>query len=106
MSEIDEGMFLITIENSNVAKVMKVVPTDKSLNIIPDIYSSTSDFVLTSREREVLKLIIEGKSNSEIAKDLIISVHTAKAHVCSIFQKLSVTDRVQAAVKAVRNKLV
>lgn len=106
MKEIDEGMFLITIENSNVAKVMKVVPTDRSIDIVSNNYQETSEFILTSREREVLKLIIEGKSNSEIAKDLIISVHTAKAHVCSIFHKLSVTDRVQAAVKAVRNKLV
>lgn len=106
MSEIDEGMFLITIENSNVAKVMKVVPTERNIDIVSDIGSGMSEVVLTNREQDVLRLIIEGKSNSEIAKDLIISVHTAKAHVCSIFQKLSVTDRVQAAVKAVRYKLV
>ena len=60
---------------------------------------------LTERELEVLKLIILGKSNTEIAKDLSISVHTAKAHVCSIFQKMDVEDRVQAAVKAVRGGL-
>lgn len=57
---------------------------------------------LTEREHEVLKLVITGNSNNEIAKELHISVHTAKAHVCSILQKMSVTDRVQAAVKAVR----
>lgn len=57
---------------------------------------------LTDREFQVLNLIVMGKSNTEIAKDLIVSVHTAKAHVCSILQKLSVDDRVQAAVKAVR----
>lgn len=60
---------------------------------------------LTERECEVLKLVIMGKSNTEIAEDLHISVHTAKAHVCSILQKMSVTDRVQAAVKAVRKGL-
>lgn len=60
---------------------------------------------LTERELEVLKLIILGKSNTEIAKDLSISVHTAKAHVCSIFQKMDVEDRVQAAVKAIRSGL-
>ena len=43
---------------------------------------------------------------SEIAKELIVSVHTAKAHVCSILQKMCVNDRVQAAVKAVKEGLV
>jgi DNA-binding NarL/FixJ family response regulator len=57
---------------------------------------------LTEREYEVLRLLAEGKSNPEIANELIMSVHTAKAHVCSIFQKMSVSDRVQAAVLAVR----
>jgi len=57
---------------------------------------------LSEREYEVLNLVVMGKSNSEIAKELMISVHTAKAHVCSILQKLAVNDRVQAAVKAVR----
>lgn len=61
---------------------------------------------LTDREIEVLQLVVEGKSNTEIAKELIVSVHTAKAHVCSILQKMSVDDRVQAAVKAVREGMV
>lgn len=61
---------------------------------------------LTDREREVLRLIVEGMSNSQIAKALGISLHTSKAHVCSILQKLSVQDRMQAAVKAVQQSLV
>lgn len=61
---------------------------------------------LTEREFEVLKLIVMGKTNTEIAENLMVSVHTAKAHACSIFQKMSVDDRVQAAVKAVREGLV
>ena len=61
---------------------------------------------LTERELEVLKLLVAGKSNTEIAKELIVSVHTAKAHVCSILQKMCVNDRVQAAVKAVKEGLV
>lgn len=60
---------------------------------------------LTERECEVLKFVIMGKSNTEIAQELTISVHTAKAHVCSILQKMAVSDRVQAAVKAVREEL-
>lgn len=61
---------------------------------------------LTEREFEVLKLVVSGKTNTEIAEDLSISVHTAKAHVCSILQKMGVNDRVQAAVKAVRQDIV
>jgi DNA-binding NarL/FixJ family response regulator len=67
---------------------------------------SRADLQLTERETQVLTLLVEGKSNSEIADSLSVSVHTAKAHVCSILQKLSVHDRVQAAVKAVKENLV
>ena len=61
---------------------------------------------LTEREYEVLKLVVDGKSNSEIANELSISEHTAKAHVCNIMQKLVVDDRTQAAVKAIKEGLV
>lgn len=61
---------------------------------------------LTEREYEVLKLVVEGKSNNEIAQDLNISEHTAKAHVCNIIQKLVVDDRTQAAVKAIKEGIV
>ena len=61
---------------------------------------------LSDREFEVLNLIVLGKNNTEISKDLFISVHTAKKHVSSILQKLFVEDRVQVAVKAVREKLI
>ena len=61
---------------------------------------------LSEREKEVLKLMVKGKSNTLIAKELIVSVHTAKAHVCNILHKMNVEDRVQAAVKAVSYNLV
>lgn len=61
---------------------------------------------LTEREREVLQLVVSGKTNVEIADELLISVHTAKAHVCAILQKMGVSDRVQAAVKAVKEQMV
>ena len=57
---------------------------------------------LTEREIEVLRLMIEGKTNSEIAKEIIVSSNTIKAHVGSILEKFGVHDRVQAAVMAVR----
>ena len=61
---------------------------------------------LTEREYEVLKLVVDGKSNNDIANLLSISEHTAKAHVCNIIQKLVVDDRTQAAVKALKEGLV
>ena len=63
-------------------------------------------FNLTQREYEVLKLIVDGKSNSQIASELCISEHTAKAHVCNIIQKLVVDDRTQAAVKALKEGII
>lgn len=60
---------------------------------------------LTEREREVLKKIAEGKSNAEIAGELYIGIKTVKTHVSSIFGKLGVADRTQAAVYAYRNHL-
>ena len=63
------------------------------------------DFNLTPREKEVLDLLVQGFSNTEIAERLIVSPCTAKAHVCNILEKLSVTDRVQAAVKATKYDL-
>ena len=64
-----------------------------------------TNFNLTPREKEVLDLLVQGFSNTEIADRLIVSPCTAKAHVCSILEKLSVTDRVQAAVKATKYDL-
>lgn len=60
---------------------------------------------LTDREKEVLKLLSEGLSNTQIAEKLVISSHTAKVHVSNILNKLAVTDRVQAAVKAYQYNL-
>lgn len=67
---------------------------------------SKNDYNLTSREAQILKLITEGYSNNEIAKELFLSINTIKAHVASILQKLEVDDRLQAALKALKNKIV
>ena len=58
---------------------------------------------LTPREREVLTLIADGRSNREIARGLNVSEKTVKAHVSSVLAKLGVQDRTQAAVLAVRH---
>ncbi|WP_353948176.1 response regulator transcription factor [Sporolactobacillus sp. Y61] len=60
---------------------------------------------LTEREREVLRLIADGRSNAEIAKVLFIGIKTVKTHVSSILGKLNVSDRTQAAVYAYQHHL-
>ncbi|MBI2304661.1 MAG: response regulator transcription factor [Chloroflexi bacterium] len=57
---------------------------------------------LTSRERDVLQLLVKGQSNKEIGRALFISEDTVKKRLQTIMQKLDVSDRTQAAVKAVR----
>ena len=61
---------------------------------------------LTGRELEVLRLMADGASNSEISEMLHISPHTVKSHVIHIFNKLNVNDRTQAAVWAVKNQII
>lgn len=66
----------------------------------------TEDNLLTKREMEVLKLLTEGLFNKEIAYQLSISEKTVKNHVSNIFKKISVSDRTQAAVYAIKNNIV
>lgn len=81
--------------------VLKAATNSDTSNV-----SAKDDYNLTSREAQILKLITQGYSNNEIAKELFVSINTTKAHVASILQKLEVDDRLQAALKALKNKIV
>ena len=61
---------------------------------------------LSQREVDVLKLMVQGKTNLEIAENLNITTHTVKVYVASILQKFGVRDRIQAIIKAISEKLV
>ena len=61
---------------------------------------------LTERELQILKLLVEGLSNAEIAEKIYLSANTVKKHVSNILQKLHSNNRVEAAVHAVREKLL
>jgi NarL family two-component system response regulator LiaR len=65
----------------------------------------TAGASLTERERDVLRLIAQGRANKEIARDLSLSEKTVKTHVSRILQKLHLADRTQAALYAVRNRM-
>lgn len=67
---------------------------------------TADDFLLTSREKEVLGFIVAGMSNQQIAHKLGLSVQTVKVHVRHLLEKMMVADRTQAAVKALKLGLV
>ena len=87
----------------SISHIVLQAATSSQLN---DNVAPAKDYGLTSREAQILKLITEGYSNIEIANDLFVSINTTKAHVASILQKLEVDDRLQAALKALKERLV
>jgi DNA-binding CsgD family transcriptional regulator len=68
--------------------------------------SDACEFELTPRERDVLTLMAEGASNKQIARQLGISVHTAKFHVASVLEKLDATGRTDAVAHAARRGVI
>lgn len=101
---VAEGACWVDPAVSSVA--LNFFPKPENVSLIQSSEVQDARAQLTERELEVLKHLVKGKSNTEIAKELIVSVHTAKAHVCSILQKLCVDDRVQAAVKAIKENII
>lgn len=68
-------------------------------------YNDLSKRRLTRRELEVLKLVAQGINNKEISETLFISEKTVKNHISSIFKKLNVNDRTQAALYAIKHNV-
>ena len=64
------------------------------------------NITLTEREKNVIQHLTNGYNNEEISELLHISVHTTKAHLEAIYEKLNVHNRVQAVIKAVKYNLV
>jgi DNA-binding NarL/FixJ family response regulator len=81
----------------------KVGPADSSTSGRPlgDGVESHPNHSLTPREVEILRLVVEGQTNQQIARNLFISVSTVKRHIRHISSKLGVCDRVQTAVRAI-----
>ncbi|HEY9677231.1 MAG TPA: response regulator transcription factor [Drouetiella sp.] len=87
------------LDSTIAGSIMKLIPE-------PEQQKTTSQSQLSEREIAVLKLIGDGLSNAQIGKKLFISAETVKTHIKNILDKLSATDRTQAAVKALKQGLI
>lgn len=89
------------------ASVMAGLPAGNNKPADRDDNKSSAGIArLSQREIEVLKLVVEGLSNQQIADRLVVSVETVKTHMRRLMEKLAVSDRTQAAVKALREGIL
>ena len=109
------GYLMKDVSPKDLARAIRMARDGEPL-LSPDIARRLMDEVsrpsqpdnaerLTPRETDVLRLIAQGRSNKEIARDLTLSEKTVKTHVSAILQKLQLADRTQAALYAVRHNL-
>jgi NarL family two-component system response regulator LiaR len=87
-------------------KVLEPEVTSKMMEKLSKAKEHVLHEDLTNREKEILLLISEGKSNQEIADELFITLKTVKTHVSNILSKLDVDDRTQAAIYAFKHGIV
>lgn len=116
MSAINEGADGYEIKDVEpqklIATITKVLNDEKIIhpkakNVIDAMHEKPHfNNKLSKREMEVLKEMVKGKTNKDIAKSLFVSEKTVKTHVSHIFNKLQVSDRTQAAIYAIENKLI
>lgn len=86
--------------------ILSPAVTGKLLGQLSHPQPNRDNFGLSERELEILMHVVKGASNKEIGQALFISEKTVKNHLSSIFRKLEVEDRTQAALKAIKLKLV
>lgn len=84
---------------------MTLSPEAAQILVEASLHSQASE-PLTEREREVLKLMVDGLNNAQIAGQLVISISTVKYHISNILAKLGVENRVAAVAAAVQKKLI
>lgn len=111
-SWIDPTIARIVLKQSRSTKLSQPISAEvqngqQSIRPLEEDFQQVLDtYPLTSRELEVLELIVSGCSNAQIADKLYITVGTVKTHVRNILGKLCADDRTQAAVRALRAGLV
>jgi DNA-binding CsgD family transcriptional regulator/ligand-binding sensor protein len=93
-------VYLLALITITTVILQQVIHNKERFLPNPPINTKLLSDSLTSREMDVLRYLVQGYSNREIAEKLFISVHTVKNHVTNIFQKLGVTDRSQVIAMA------
>lgn len=83
-----------------------VIPQELAKELMQPPPSAPTASQFTARELDVLRLLVQGKSNPEIAQELFISATTVRSHITSILTKLNVANRTQAALVAQEQQLV
>ncbi|TXK85594.1 response regulator transcription factor [Paenibacillus sp. N3.4] len=123
-SFLEEAKVVEAVESGAISYMLKTVSSDQLIHAIQSAYRGMpvmnsevslaltrgirqrsvvpEEDGLTSREKEVLLLIAEGKSNKEISEDLFISIKTVKTHVSNLLMKCELYDRTQLAIYAHR----
>lgn len=99
----------VWLDPSIARKIMNVISHNNPLPNTKNngaVKRQNNPFKLSEREMEVLQLLVEGMSNQQIASKLFVGQETVKTHMRHIMEKLCVSDRTQAAVKAVREGIV
>ncbi len=100
---VNDGDFWL--DTAIAGKVVNAVSTIKATSV-GSAGQSTLAESLSARELDVLNLLVEGLSNQQIADRLMIGLETVKTHIKHILDKLAVSDRTQAAIKALRDGIV
>jgi len=103
--EIAETVRLAADEDAGVSQDIAVSMLDE-VRRLDSPATGEGERVVTKREEEVLQLIADGCSTTEVAQQLYISQKTVKNHLASIYQKLDARDRTQAVLRAVRMGIV
>jgi DNA-binding NarL/FixJ family response regulator len=98
----DGGAWLDAAIAERVLKASSRQQTDAAKVLV----KNSSPNTLSEREMDVLKLLVEGLSNKQMAERVFVSTETIKSHMRHIMEKLAVSDRTQAAVKAIRERIV
>ena len=118
--DFDEDIYR-AIQSGAKSYLLKDMSIDQIASTIREVYKGNSTLPatvaerlserstrkqLTERERDVLKALIKGRSNKEIAASLFISEDTVKSHLKTLFAKLNVHDRTEAAISAIRHGII
>jgi len=109
LAQIVEMMMegVLWLDPSIASFILKIMPLiSEAMAKVSEKEKETLTADLTTREKEILGLIAEGLNNKDMAEKLNISLFTVKNHVSNIIQKLSVEDRTQAAILALKKGLI